>query len=121
MTRWLIVGLCVFASVAGLAMDSGSSLSGVAAIAEQSQRERAERQAEVYEMLADRVEAGELTNATDLGKETESAIAASSIGIGESLQSSASEILPSGDIENRKAVSAWYRAVAAGFRRVADE
>lgn len=99
----------------------GPSLSGVSGIAESFQRSRAAAQADVYESLAARIEAGEFRNGSALGTETERLVAAAGDGHLEDLQASAKESLPEGDIDDPAAVAAWYRAVAKGYGRVGNE
>ena len=100
---------------------SGPSLSGVAGIAESFQRSRATAQAEVYESLAARIEAGEFKDGSALGRETEKLVVAAGEGHLGPLQASAKESLPEGDITDPAAVAAWYRAVAKGYGRVGNE
>jgi hypothetical protein len=110
------VAIAVAAHFSGTS--SGPSLTGVAGIAESFQRARAAAQADVYESLAVRIEAGEFKDGSALGRETEQLIAVASEGLLAGLQESAKASLPEGDIEDKNAVAAWYRAVAKGFRRV---
>jgi hypothetical protein len=100
---------------------SGPSLSGVAGIAESFQRSRAAAQADTYESLAVRIDAGEFKDGSALGRETESLVAAAGEGHLGDLQASAKESLPEGGITDAAAVAAWYRAVAKGYRRVGGE
>lgn len=120
MNRSRIVVICLALAAFGhfQSKSSGPSLTGVAGIAESLQRSRASAQADVYESIAVRIEAGEFKDGSALGRETEKLIAASSDGLLDGLQESAAASLPEGDIENKDAVAAWYRAVASGFRRV---
>lgn len=120
MNRSRIVAIFVGLAVAGYFFDgksSGPSIGGVAGIAEDFQRSRATAQADVYELLAVRIEAGEFKDGSAIGRETEKLIASSSDGLLSALQSSAAESLPEGEITDAAAVAAWYRAVSKGYRR----
>lgn len=120
MNRSRIVAVCVGLAVAGYFFQSkspGPSIGGVAGIAEDFQRSRATAQADVYELLAIRIEAGEFKEGSALGRETEKLIASSSDGLLSALQSSAAESLPESEITDAAAVASWYRAVSKGYRR----
>lgn len=124
MSRGRIVIICLLLAGGGYLVDQrsggGPSLSGVAAIAENAQRERAGAQAKVYELLAARIRAGEFTDGSALGAETERMLAVSPLTEPTELQKSAKTALPDGPIEDAEAVAAWYEAVAKGFRRVGE-
>lgn len=124
MSRGRIILLCLLLAGGGYLIDQcsggGPSLTGVAAIAESAQRERAGAQAKVYELLAARIRAGEFADGSAIGTETERMLNLSPLTEPTELQKSAKASLPEGPIEDAEAVAAWYEAVAKGFRRVAE-
>lgn len=117
-TRVVAIALGLAAAAYFSQGGSGPSLTGVAGKAETFQRARATAQADAYETLAVRIEAGEFKDGSALGRATEQAIASASDGLLADLQASAKETLPEGDITAPATAAAWYREVAKGYRRV---